>query len=79
MSERHLDCDDCFGQLDDYLDRELSKEEIAAVERHLAECPTCAEEFIVERELLDCIKERLRGVTLPPRLAARIKELLESE
>lgn len=79
MSGRHMDCDDCFEHLDDYLDRELSKEEIAAVEQHLAECTRCSEEFVVERELLDCIKERLRGVTLPPQLAARIRERLESE
>jgi anti-sigma factor (TIGR02949 family) len=67
-----LDCQEAFAHLDDYVDRELSAGELAAVEEHLTRCAMCAEEFDVERALLDTIREKLRRTRVPPDLLGRI-------
>ena len=71
-----FDCDETFRRLDDYLDRELSEAETAAVEEHLRGCLRCSEEFSVERELLDGIKAKLSRLRVPDRLKSRIAALL---
>jgi anti-sigma factor (TIGR02949 family) len=77
MKKAKLDCAEACRRLDDYVDRELSDAEIAAVDEHLAFCEDCAGEFAVERELLDCIREKLKSVRVPPGLRAKIAERLE--
>ena len=78
MTRRAKGCAETLKHLDDYLDRELSPQEIAEVEAHLAECDDCQDEFSVEQELLDCVKEKLRHLRVPAdlmqRIAARIAE-----
>jgi anti-sigma factor (TIGR02949 family) len=74
-----LDCKETFRRLDDYLDRELSADETAAVARHLEDCAVCAEEFAVEHELIDALKEKLRHLKAPEGLMARIVRRLEAE
>ncbi|MFI5208687.1 MAG: anti-sigma factor family protein [Gemmatimonadales bacterium] len=78
MNKRAKGCAETLKHLDDYLDRELSPKEIAEVEAHLAECSDCHDEFSVERELLDCVREKLRHLRVPAdlmkRIAARIAE-----
>ena len=79
MTQRPLDCEEAFRRLDDYVDRELSAEEIAAVEEHLAVCHQCSGEFTVERELLDGIRAKLGRLRVPPGLLARISARLSSD
>ncbi len=67
-----LSCFETFRRLDDYLDRELSADELAAVEAHLADCRTCTDEFAVEREVLELLKAKLRRLKAPGGLMARI-------
>jgi anti-sigma factor (TIGR02949 family) len=78
MTKRVKGCAETLKHLDDYLDRELSKEEVAEVEAHLADCDDCNEEFSVEREVLECVREKLRHLKVPAdlmkRIAARIAE-----
>jgi anti-sigma factor (TIGR02949 family) len=71
-----VDCAEVCRRLDDYVDRELSDADVAAVDKHLSFCTDCADEFAVERELLDCIREKLKSVRVPPGLKARIAERL---
>ena len=78
MTRRAKNCAETLKHLDDYLDRELSPGEIAEVEAHLAECDDCNDEFSVEKELLDCVRDKLRHLRVPAdlmkRIAARIAE-----
>lgn len=74
-----FDCTETFRRLDAYLDRELGPEEMALVEEHLAECANCAREFVVERNVLDGIKEKLRRIKAPETLLRRINEALRAE
>ena len=72
----HLSCRDCVDRLGDFVDRELSAEEIAAVERHLEECFGCSREFRFEGAVIESIKVTLRRVHAPPSLLAKIRDML---
>ena len=71
-----LNCAETFRRLDDYVDRELSAEELAAVESHLDQCAICAGEFAVERDLLDAIRAKLARLRMPAGLMAKISTRL---
>jgi anti-sigma factor (TIGR02949 family) len=65
-------CAQVFARLEDYVDRELSRDDLLQVERHLEICANCAEEFRVEGEVLRAIRDRLARIALPPGLEARV-------
>ncbi len=69
-------CKEALIRLDDYLDRELSPEEIRRVERHLKICHHCTRKFGFEKELLAQIRERLTRLDTPPELWERITHTL---
>ena len=72
---RRLDqktCEETFRRLDDYLDRQLSPEETRMVEDHLHTCAMCAREFKFEAGVIEGVRDKLRRVTAPPDLLARI-------
>ena len=71
-----LTCEQAFARLDDYLDRELSPQEITEVEQHLAVCAVCTREFTLEHEVLDLIRTKLRRIRLPEGLRERISAAL---
>ncbi len=66
------DCAEAFRRLDDYLDRELTPEEMAMVREHLLECEVCAMEFKFERGVLDGVREKLRRISAPDDLRTRV-------
>ena len=76
MTRPPLNCREAFRRLDDYVDRELTPDEVADVEAHLAVCVACTDEFAVERDLLDAIRARLKSIRMPPDLMNRISERL---
>jgi len=55
--------------LDDYLDGELQPRDMRRVH---AECDACAAEFRRARREVDAVRERLRQVSVPPDLRARL-------
>jgi anti-sigma factor (TIGR02949 family) len=69
-------CEEAFRRLDDYLDRELSPEEMAAVHEHLETCAVCTREFVYEASLLAEVRRKLRRVSVSPDLLARIARQL---
>jgi len=71
-------CDEVLSRLDDYLDRNLSSEEVRLVDQHLDECLRCLQKYRFERSLLDGIRSRLRRISLPPHLLASIKLRLDA-
>jgi anti-sigma factor (TIGR02949 family) len=70
-------CEEVFQRLDDYLDRELSAEEMAMVREHLDLCAVCAAEHRFERGVLDGVKEKLRRINMPAGLVARVHAAIE--
>jgi anti-sigma factor (TIGR02949 family) len=68
-----LTCEEVFRRLDDYLDRELSPEEMRLVREHLDVCAVCTAEYRFEREVLDEVKHKLRRLTAPPGLLDKVK------
>jgi len=73
-----LNCAETVQRLDDYLDRELSAEEVAAVEQHLEHCVGCAGAFAVEQGLLDAIRAKLTRLRMPAGLMAKISSRLSA-
>jgi len=69
-------CEEAFRRLDDYLDRELSAEEMSLVHDHLDICAGCAREFNFEASVLRGVREKLRQIDLPDSLQARILAVL---
>ncbi len=74
------DCREAFDRLDDFLDRELTPEEMSRVRMHLETCADCAKEFDFEEKLLAQVREKLSRIDLPAELSERISRCLrESE
>jgi anti-sigma factor (TIGR02949 family) len=74
-----LTCEEVFDRLDDFLDRELSPEEIRLVEEHLETCAACAGEHRFESRVLESVRSKLRRITLPAALRGEILRRLSEE
>ena len=73
-----MSCKEVFERLHDYLDRELTPEEIKLVERHLADCPMCAEEYAFEGSVLRHVKGLLSETDVPSDLFQRLRAALDA-
>ena len=76
-STNPLTCFEALQRLEDYLDRELTPQDLAVVEAHLAICATCTREFAFERDLIAGIRSRLQDAPLPPDLRKKIAAILD--
>ncbi|HRF58702.1 MAG TPA: zf-HC2 domain-containing protein [Fimbriimonadaceae bacterium] len=76
MSLTAYDCAETIRRLNDYLDRELSPEEVEMVEAHLATCEHCAAEYGFEQVLLGEIKAKMAQATMPEELRARLQAFI---
>jgi anti-sigma factor (TIGR02949 family) len=79
---QHFDrytCEEMLRRLDDYLDRELTPEEIRRMEHHLQDCEACIREFGFEARVLDAVRAKLRDVEVPQTFADRIAMSLARE
>ena len=79
---QHFDrytCEEMLRRLDDYLDRELSLDEIRRVEEHLHDCEACVREFGFEASVLSAVREKLRDVNVPDTLLDRVAMSLARE
>jgi len=70
-------CQEAFRRLDDYLDRELTTEEIRMVQTHLEICATCAMHFLFEANLLQEIRAKVRQIQAPPALLTKVLKAIE--
>lgn len=73
-----LTCEEIFRRLDDYLDRELTAEEMARVREHLETCEVCAREYDFEEKVLVNLRDRLRRIDAPRDLLSKIHERIET-
>ena len=69
-------CAQVFRRLDDYVDRELTPEEIDRVEEHLATCAQCASEARFERSIVEGLKTKIRHIDVPASLLEKIETVL---
>ncbi len=67
-----LTCEEIFRRLDDYLDRELTADEMARVKEHLDTCETCAREYAFEEKVLVNLRDKLRRISAPRDLISKI-------
>lgn len=74
-----LTCQETFRRLDDYVDRELSTEEMRQVREHLDRCTWCASEYVFEENVIQGVRDRIRQLTVPTDLLARIFLALDRE
>jgi anti-sigma factor (TIGR02949 family) len=65
-------CEEAFRRLDDFLDRRLAHTEMHLIEEHLEICAACAREFAFEASVLNGVRQKLRQLSVPPDLQARI-------
>ena len=72
-----MTCEEAFRRLDDYLDRELGPDERRLVEEHLRICEVCTREFVFEASVLTGVRRKLRTLSAPSDLQARIAARLQ--
>jgi anti-sigma factor (TIGR02949 family) len=65
-------CGDVYGQIFPYLDHELSAEERAAIERHIAACPGCEDHFAFDGAVLRFTRQRAPRPLASTDLQARL-------
>jgi anti-sigma factor (TIGR02949 family) len=65
-------CEEAFRRLDDFLDRRLAHAEMHLIEEHLEICAACAREFAFEASVVAGVRQKLRQLSVPPDLRARI-------
>jgi mycothiol system anti-sigma-R factor len=65
-------CREVYASVFPYLDQELSLEQRAAVERHIAACPGCEEHFGFDGAVLRFIRQRATRPLCPPDLQQRL-------
>jgi len=74
-----LTCEQAFDRLNDYLDRELSPEEMRLVKEHLEVCAVCAGEYKFEAGVISGVREKLRRIDVSAGLRAKISALIAQE
>jgi anti-sigma factor (TIGR02949 family) len=72
-----MTCEAAFRRLDDYLDRQLSPDEMRQVEEHLRTCDVCTSEFVFEASVLEGVRRKLQSIVAPSDLLGRIAARLE--
>lgn len=74
-----LTCEEVFARLDDFLDRELSPEQMRLVNEHLDTCAACASEHRFERQVVDSVRAKLQRIELPADLRQSILARLSAD
>ncbi len=73
-----IDCQAVMRRLWDYLDGELSTENVVAIEAHLEMCGRCYPQYEFERDFLDQVGRLRREHSDLGRLRTRLLETLRS-
>jgi anti-sigma factor (TIGR02949 family) len=69
-------CEEVIRKLNDYLDRELSAEEMVLVREHLETCRQCAGAQAFEASVLEDLKRKVRRLDLPQSLIDKVRAIL---
>jgi len=79
MSVDRYTCQQVFDRINDYLDRELSAEEMAMVRAHLDTCAQCTSEYDFEGTVLAELKGKLRRIDLPPAVLDKVRAVIKKK
>ncbi len=74
-----LTCKEALRRLDDYIDRELTTEEMEQVARHLHICHACTQKFTSETHIMAQLRAQLDRLQVPSGLMKGISETLTRE
>jgi anti-sigma factor (TIGR02949 family) len=74
---RVIDCEEALHRLFEYLDAELDRQSLRAMEQHLERCRSCFSRVEFEKRLKAHTME-LRVEPVSPELEARIRGVLDS-
>ncbi len=69
------DCRETLDKLYEYLDRELSSQELVEVRQHLDDCPPCRDRFHFEENVLRAVRRCCRDVSAPPSLVEKVRKI----
>jgi anti-sigma factor (TIGR02949 family) len=72
-------CEHVFERLDEFIDRELTADEMRLVQEHLEVCAWCIGQYEFNKSLLLQVKEKVQRITAPPGLLERISAALDRE
>jgi mycothiol system anti-sigma-R factor len=67
-----MDCDDCLERLYEFLDQELSEQDVKTVRRHLDACSGCADHFFFEERFLERVRHSCESDRAPESLRQSI-------
>lgn len=67
-------CEEVFARLDDFVDRELSAEEMRLVQEHLDTCAACAGEHRFESGVLRDVREKIVRIDVPADFLVRLSQ-----
>lgn len=70
-----MNCIETVARLHLYIDRELSAEEVAIVQQHLKDCPSCDCRFHFDMQLKRLMHERCTIEKAPEKLRAEVMRL----
>jgi hypothetical protein len=74
-----MTCAELLQLIDDYLAGQLFYEQRQIVEWHIAQCPHCQTQVLTYRYTLLAVRQLPRAHPLPPHLAHRLWQLLQTE
>ena len=77
IRDRVYTCQEAFELLEDYLDKELSCEDLDKLKMHLERCEGCAEAYRLEASILESVKNKVCDCCLPNDLAQRINKAID--
>ena len=70
-----MNCEEAAKTLDEYLDKELTKEQLAYIEAHLSKCKDCFGHVSFQKALRRTLKDN----TLKEKLSSDIKHLIQEK
>ena len=71
-------CEHVFTLMEDYLDKELTRQDMQRVQEHLDICIACASEYRFQADTIAQIRRRLQHIYAPAGLLARVSEALRN-
>jgi anti-sigma factor RsiW len=77
MIPNRYSCEQVFVRLDDFVDRELSAEEMRLVQEHLDTCAQCAGEHRFDATVIQEVRSKLGRIDVSPSLLTRIATRLD--
>jgi len=74
-----MTCDDCLEDLNSYIDRELSDQELQEVKAHLDDCPPCLQIVELQAGLKRLVRKECCQDEAPERLRTWVRNLPTEE